>query len=320
MKCGDFETIRQLQKQASTMVNKILALPSNFVGHKLLLVSFRKFVQDDCFTLSLSVSFVFLLSIIPFATLSILIVDFIQKLFFAQANWTGQVTEMLADEMNQVIPFVSKEWMRSHVIKSDSHGSFRAINFLMLPIISGLIFKTLDTSYRKIFQLPARHLLFGQAIYVIMSIFAVLLFFISNFTWTILSTSLTQLLNSINKTPYLDHFYQVALSSANSLQINGASVLVMIGFFLVTVKLFLNVKIKMRYQFLSALIFCLLWILARNLFGYYVHNITEVSLLYGSLSSVILILMWIFYSSMALLFSVEVMHALHCGNWQYRWW
>jgi uncharacterized BrkB/YihY/UPF0761 family membrane protein len=266
------------------------------------------------------VSFVFLLSIIPFATLSILIVDFLQKLFFAQANWTGQVTEILADEMNQVIPFVSKEWMKTHVINSNAHGSFRIINFLMLPIISGLIFKTLETSYRRIFQLPARHLLFGQAVYVTMSIFAVLLFFISNFTWIIMSTSATQLLNMINKTPYLEHVYQLAVSSANSMQINGASVLVIIGFFLATVKLFLNVKIKLRHQVLAGLLFCLLWILARNFFGFYVHHVTEVNLLYGSLSSVILILMWIFYSSMALLYSIEVMHVLHCGNWQYRWW
>jgi len=277
-------------------------------------------MQDDCFTLSLAVSFVFLLSIIPFATLSIMIVDFVQKLLFAQANWTGQLTEILADEMNQVIPFVSREWMKSHVINSNTHGSFRIINFLMLPIISGLIFKTLETSYRKIFQLPARHLLFGQAVYVTMSIFAVLLFFITNFTWIILSTSISQLLNTINKTPYLDHLYQLVVSSANSLQINGASVLVMTGFFLVTVKLFLNVKIKLRYQILAGLIFCLLWIVARNFFGFYVQNITEVNLLYGSLSSVILLLMWIFYSSMALLFSIEVLYVLHCGNWQYRWW
>jgi len=302
------------------MVAKIMALRHNFVGHKLLVISFRKFLQDDCFTLSLSVSFVFLLSIIPFATLSILIVDFFQKLFFAQANWAGQVTEILADEMNQVIPFVSREWMKTHVINSNARGSFRIINFLMLPIISGLIFKTLETSYRKIFQLPTRHLLFGQAVYVTMSIFAALLFFISNFTWIIISTSATQFLNTVNKTPYLENLYQLAVSSANSLQINGVSVLVIMGFFLATVKLFLNVKIKLRYQVLAGLIFCLLWILARNFFGFYVHNVTEVNLLYGSLSSVILILMWIFYSSMALLFSIEVMHVLHCGNWQYRWW
>ncbi|MBW1957869.1 MAG: hypothetical protein JRF31_06980 [Deltaproteobacteria bacterium] len=35
------------------------------------------------------------------------------------------------------------------------------------------------------------------------------------------------------------------------------------------------------------------------------------NLLYGSLSSVIVILLWIFYSSAALLYSVEVMYVLH---------
>ena len=302
------------------MVAKLIGLRRHFVGHKLFVISFRKFVRDDCFTLSLSVSFVFLLSIIPFATLSILIVDLFQQFFFAQANWTGQVTEMLADEMNQVIPFVSRDWIQTHVINPQARGSFKIINFLMLPIISGLIFKTLETSYRKIFQLPSRHLLFGQAVYVTMSIFAVLLVFISNFTWIIMSTSATQLLTAIHKTPYLDHLYRMAVNSANSLQINGASVVVLVGFFLATVKLFLNVKIKLRHQLFAGLIFCFLWILARNFFGFYIQNITEFNILYGSLSSVILILMWIFYSSMALLFSIEVMHVLHCGNWQYRWW
>ncbi|CAB1085121.1 hypothetical protein JY97_06890 [Alkalispirochaeta odontotermitis] len=302
------------------MVVKVMALRNRFVGHKLFVIAFRKFLQDDCFTLSLSISFVFLLSIIPFATLSILIVDFFQKMIFAQANWTGDVTEMLVDDMVQIIPFVSRDWLKAHLINSSSHGSFKIINFLMLPIISGLIFKTLETSYRRIFQLPARHLLFGQAVYVIMSLFAVLLLFVSNFTWIIMSTSVAQVLNTINKTPYLYDIYHLAVSSANSLRIDGASVLVMIGFFLVTVKLFLNVRIKMRHQILSSLIFCLLWILARNFFGFYVQNVTEVNLLYGSLSSVILILMWIFYSSMALLFSIEIMQVLHSGNWQFRWW
>jgi len=263
---------------------------------------------------------VFLLSIIPFATLSILIFDFIQQLFFAHTNWVGQVTELLADELNQVIPFVSREWMKSHVINPDAYGSFKAINFLMLPIISGLIFKTLETSYRRIFELPARHLLLGQAIYVTMSIFAVLLFFITNYIWIILSTSASHFLNSINKTPYLENLFQLAVEYTRSQPINLMSLLVLIGFYLVTVKLFLNVKIKLRYQLFSAVFFCGLWIFARKFFGLYIQHISEVNLLYGSLSSVILFLMWIFYSSMALLFSLEVMHVLHRGNWQYRWW
>ena len=260
------------------------------------------------------------MSIIPFATLSLLVFDLIQNLFFAHSDWAGQATELLAEELNQVIPFVSREWMKSHVINPDAYGSFKAINFLMLPIISGLIFKTLETSYRRIFELPARHLLLGQAIYVTMSIFAVLLFFIANYIWIILSTSASHFLSSIDKTPYLENLYQLAVNYTRSQPINFMSLLVLIGFYLVTVKLFLNVKIKWRYQFFSAVIFCMLWILARKFFGLYIQHISEVNLLYGSLSSVILFLMWIFYSSMALLFSLEVLHVLHRGNWQYRWW
>jgi len=299
---------------------QISTLRPNFSGHKLFAVSFKKFLQDDCFNLSLSISFVFLLSIIPFATLSILVFDLIQQLLFAHTNWAGQVTELLADELNQVIPFVSREWMKSHVINPDAYGSFKAINFLMLPVISGLIFKTLETSYRRIFELPARHLLLGQAIYVSMSIFAVLLFFITNYIWIILSTSASHFLDSINKTPYLENLFQLALNYTRSQPINLMSLLVLIGFYLVSVKLFLNVKIKLRYQLFSAVIFCGLWIFARKFFGLYIQHISEVNLLYGSLSSVILFLMWIFYSSMALLYSLEVMHVLHRGNWQYRWW
>ncbi|MDB4441946.1 YihY/virulence factor BrkB family protein [bacterium] len=303
-----------------TLKRQILTLRPNFSGHKLFVVSFKKFLQDDCFNLSLSISFVFLMSIIPFATLSILVFDLIQNLFFAHTNWAGQATELLADELNQVIPFVSREWMKSHVINPDAYGSFKAINFLMLPIISGLILKTLETSYRRIFELPARHLVLGQAIYITMSIFAVLLFFIANYIWIILSTSASHFLSSIDKTPYLENLYQLAVNYTRSQPINFMSLLVLIGFYMVTVKLFLNVKIKWRYQFFSAVIFCVLWIVARKFFGLYIQHISEVNLLYGSLSSVILFLMWIFYSSMALLFSLEVLHVLHRGNWQYRWW
>jgi membrane protein len=97
-------------------------------------------------------------------------------------------------------------------------------------------------------------------------------------------------------------------------------VAVLIVFYLVTIKLFLNVKIRLRYRLVSAVVFCLLWLAARHFFSLYISHITEVNLLYGSLSSVIVILMWIFYSSLALLFSVEVLYALHSGHYHYRQW
>jgi membrane protein len=196
----------------------------------------------------------------------------------------------------------------------------------MLPIISGLFFKSLETSYRKIFQLPRRHLVFGQAFYVIISVFAGLLFFMSNFIWIILSTIASHIITAINNftaisdTPYVNQVTELAMSVFTSHRINLLSVLVLIVFYLVTIKLFLNVKIRLRHRLTSALIFCALWIVARHLFSVYISHITEVNVLYGSLSSVIVILMWIFYSSLALLFSVEILYALHKGYYHYRQW
>jgi len=292
----------------------------NIPGYNLFSAAVNKFVRDDCVTLSLSISFVFLLSIIPFTTLSILIFDLIKGLLITHTVWAGNISEVLAEELNHIIPFVTKNWIKSHVINPDAYGSFKAINFLMLPIISGLFFKSLETSYRKIFQLPPRHLLFGQAFYVIITIFAGLLFFMSNFILIILSTVISHILNAINNTPYVNQASQAAMSAFTSHRMNVLSALVLIVFYLVTIKLFLNLKIQLRHRLTAAVVFCLLWLIARKLFSLYISHITEVSVLYGSLSSVIVILMWIFYSSLALLFSVEVLHTLHSGHYHYRQW
>jgi membrane protein len=169
-------------------------------------------------------------------------------------------------------------------------------------------------------------MVFGQAFYVIISVFAGLLFFMSNFIWIILSTIVSHILTAISNftaisnTPYVNQVSQLAMSAITSHRINLLSVVVLIAFYLVTIKLFLNVKIRLRHRLASALIFCVLWLVARHLFSIYISHITEVSVLYGSLSSVIVILMWIFYSSLALLFSVEVLFALHKGYYHYRQW
>ena len=289
-------------------------------GYNLLSTALTKFVRDDCVTLSLSISFVFLLSIIPFTTLSILIFDFVKGFFVSNAAWAGNISQTLTEEINHIIPFISKEWISSHVVNPDAYGSFKAINFLMLPIISGLFFKSLETSYRKIFRLPARHLLFGQAFYVIITVFAGLLFFMSNFIWIILSTVLSHVLNAVNNTPYVNQISKLAFNAFTSHRLNLLSAMVLVAFYLVTIKLFLNVKIRLRHRLASAVVFCLLWIVARKLFSLYISHITEVSLLYGSLSSVIVILMWIFYSSLTLLFSVELIYTLHSGHYHYRQW
>jgi len=92
-------------------------------------------------------------------------------------------------------------------------------------------------------------------------------------------------------------------------RINFPSGLVLVVFFVVTVKIFPGIKIRKRHQLVGALIFCVLWQLARTGFGMYVKHVARVSIVYCSLSSIVLILMWVFYSSAVLLGGVHVRHA-----------
>jgi membrane protein len=88
---------------------------------------------------------------------------------------------------------------------------------------------------------------------------------------------------------------------------------------MVTARLFLTVPIKRHHRLIGGGLFGMLWLLARELFGIYIQRITRFNVLFGSLSSVCIILLWIFYSAIALLYSVEFMYVLHCGRhkiWQ----
>jgi uncharacterized BrkB/YihY/UPF0761 family membrane protein len=320
MKAIDYSDSRTLDhphrrvKQVASKASESRAVSRRSFGYRFVTAVVNKFQADDCFNLSLSISFVFLMSIIPFTTLSILIFEHIRGIFFAQAPWGADVAQLLADEITYIIPFVSEQWVKTHVIYASVGKSFKAMNYFMLPLISGLLFKTLETSYRRIFQLPSRHLLLGQVVYILMSVFTVLLFFVVNFSWLILSATLPYILDAVHRTRYVQTFSSAVMPYLSSQPVSLASALVAIAFYLVSVNLFLNIKIKWHNKLFSSIVFCLLWMLAREFFGFYIRHVSEVSILYGSLSSVVIVLIWIFYSSLALLFSVEVMFALHSGN------
>jgi membrane protein len=221
---------------------------------------------------------------------------------------------MIVDELVHIIPFVTKEWVKTYIINPQAYGSFTLFSFLLLPVISGFIFHELEISYRKIFKLPGRHLLLRQFFYSIISIFAVLLLYTSNFLWLIVSSAVSHIHSFLNTKSYLREVLSFTSDHLSSVLSDAVSIAVLCIFFLATVKIFLNIEIQMRYRLFSAALFSALWIFARGLFKLYLLHISRVNLLYGSLSSVIVILLWIFYSSAALLYSVEVMYVLHSGQ------
>ncbi len=283
--------------------------------YRVFLIAGRNFVRNDCTTISSSISFVFLLAIIPFSALFLFILNLFQNLFLPEL-FPRDMVVVLVEDLNQLIPFVSKQWVRTHLVDSVGLGSFTTINLLMLPIISGLLFKTLDQAFRKIFNIPRRNLLTGQVAYAAMSVFAIAFFFMFNFIWTVVSDTAWELQQSMEEAAYLSDLFTSALDLFSLSQINLVSWLILVLFFLTTVKLFLNIDIKRRHRLMAGALFGTLWIGARECFGLYIQNVSRINVLFGSLGSVCVVLLWIYYSSVALLYSVEFMYALHGGPYK----
>ena len=275
-------------------------------------IAWHNFAIDDCITVSSSISFVFLLAVIPFSALYLFLLNLIQDIFLP-GLFPPNMVQVLIEDIRRFIPFIPAQWLRTHLVDSLGIGSFTTINLAMLPLISGLLFKSLDQSFRRIFELPPRSLLVGQAFYAFMSIFTILLFFMANFIWAIVSDAARPIRALLQQTPYLNDIYEVVLGYFSLPHINLVSVLLLILFYLITVRVFLVRKINLRHRLISACLFSLSWLVAREIFGYYIQHVTRINVLFGSLGSVCIILLWIFYSSIALLYSVEFMYVIHCG-------
>lgn len=275
----------------------------------------RNFVLNDCTTISASISYVFLLAVIPFSALFLFILSVFQRTIL-HGVFSENMVDIMVENINQIIPFVPKEWVQDHLVDSVGLGSFTTINLMMLPIISGLLFKSLDQAYRKIFNLPKRSLLTGQAAYALMSIFAIAFFFMFNFIWTLASDATWQFHLPVETATFLGDLYHSALEYFSLSQNNVVSWLILMLFFVTSARIFLPTDIKLRHRLLAGGLFGVLWLFARTCFGIYIKNVARINVLFGSLGSVCIILLWIFYSSIALLYSVEFLYALHSGPYK----
>lgn len=101
----------------------------------------------------------------------------------------------------------------------------------------------------------------------------------------------------------------VNLPSANRIFINLGSrivaFLLIFIVFLLLYKLVPNVKTYWRFTWQGALLASIFFELARSLFIFYLENFANYQLIYGSIASIIALLIWIYYSSLIMIIGAE---------------
>ena len=80
--------------------------------------------------------------------------------------------------------------------------------------------------------------------------------------------------------------------------------------FFVIYKIIPNKEVHFRSALQAALFTGLLWELAKHLFTWYVVHLAEYSIFYGSLSTLVIFILWVYYSSMILVLGAELAYFL----------
>jgi membrane protein len=83
-----------------------------------------------------------------------------------------------------------------------------------------------------------------------------------------------------------------------------------VGMFFLIYKIIPDKGVHFKSALKAALFTGLLWELAKHLFGWYVANLAEYSLLYGSLSTWIVLVLWVYYSATILIVGGEFAYFL----------
>jgi len=84
----------------------------------------------------------------------------------------------------------------------------------------------------------------------------------------------------------------------------AAFVLILIVFLLLY-KLIPNTRTYWRYVWPGALLAAILFEIARTMFIFYINNLANYQLIYGSIASIIVLLVWIYYSAFIMILGAE---------------
>ena len=82
--------------------------------------------------------------------------------------------------------------------------------------------------------------------------------------------------------------------------------LLILAVFLLLYKLIPNTKTYWRYVWTGALLSAILFEIARTLFVFYLENFANYQLIYGSIASIIVLLVWIYYSAFIMILGAEL--------------
>lgn len=265
------------------------------------------FYIDDGFTFTAGISFYFLLSFIPFLILlgatTGYIIDYVQNI---QNLTNEEMTAYLISYLNIAIPFLSEKYVSGFINISNYRASLTTIGLLSLGVSATLLFSTLHYCFYRIFGGKSVNFILTRLMGLVFLLTITILLFFLHYLTTIF-VSVTGFI--AEKFPSTAWIFEI-MSGTEIYGFILSTLIIIILFGILIYYFTYGVKRSKRAILYGALLFSVLWNGAKLAYNFYITEISNFSLFYGSATWIITSVLWVYYSALILLLSMEFIKAL----------
>jgi len=251
------------------------------------------FNRNACFTSAAAISFYAFFSLIPIMLLVT------AALGFFLGTREGLIDEVVA-MVRQSLPYVSERIVNDLKGLSTQWWKFGWISIIVLIFSAELVLEATASELSSVFDTGRR---FGFVRRKIINLGVLLLGIIAALV-SILMTAASVLLSNFHLRVFgIDIVYYL---------VQSLTVKILLPFLLVTAvvavvfRLFSGPNLNVRYALYGSVIFTTMWEVTKQVFTWYVSNFHSYNKFYASLGTLMLLLIWIFYSANIFLFSAAV--------------
>ncbi len=251
----------------------------------------RKFYADDCATLAAAISFYALLSLIPVLFLIVAILGYVlgssQDTFNAVLAWAREFIPHLSDDFTRNL-----QWVVAN------RGRLSWLGLGSLIIASGLVFHATEFALDRLFAVGKRRSfvrsrLLSMGVVVTMGLVLLFSFYVG------------VIVHALNVDPNATGG-RFVLQLARGLRVQYlASVMLVVVSFTLALRVFPHARVGWREALLGASVGTALWEVARRFFLWYLANLAQFYVVYGSLGALVAVMVWIYMSATIFLYAAE---------------
>ncbi|MBN1282167.1 MAG: YihY/virulence factor BrkB family protein [Proteobacteria bacterium] len=250
----------------------------------------RSFVADNCFVMAESISFCALLAVIPIAMFMVSIAGY----FLGASN---EAFQRIVEVAGDVLPVGREIFVANLQSVLDQRASLGVVSIFILVFVSTILVGSIERALDLVFKTQTRRNFFHSRLLAIALIF-----------WVTLLLSLPTMARILEG--LLDR-YGFGFPLSGLMSGRGYFFLVAFLAYLMMIVIVPNRKVYVRYALVGGAFFSVGLGAAKWLFiAYMSFSMQRYNIVYGSLAAAVLFVIWIYYLSMLMLVSAELVAAV----------